>query len=197
MKRSLRVAALSALVFALAACSTFRDRSADYQTAENAPLLQFPAGSEARPLRDLYPIPAISSQTKLSGKFEVPAPKPLLVAQPGAAEPLGKEQANAQLTLGQDGNGYPTLQAQGGFSQIWDKLDQALKAADVKIDDRNQSLGLYFLRLPNAESKLDSYQLRVTRGVNAYALSLQKDDDTLASPALTKTLFEKIQAKWP
>ncbi len=197
MSAPIRAAALSALVVTLAACSTFRDRAADYQKAENLPPLQFPSGSEARPLRDLYPIPAISNAAPLSGKFEVPAPKPLTQAQAVATESATQEPAAAQLTLGQDGNGYPTLQLQGGFSQIWDKLEQALKAAEVKIEDRNQSLGLYFLQLPNAEGKLESHQLRLTRGVNAYALSLQKDDDTLATPALTKTLFEKIQAKWP
>ena len=40
-------------------------------------------------------------------------------------------------------------------------------------------------------------RLYVTRSQAAYTLALQKDDDTLAPQAMTKTLFESIVRHWP
>lgn len=182
----------------MAGCSTFRDRGTDYQEAPNLEPMTMPEGANVRPPRELYPIPPANGELKRSKKFVVPAPKPLQVASSTQAGQPETAAASTQLTLGQDGNGYPSLSITGDFSQTWDRLDNVLRSAGVKVDDRNQSLGLYFLSLPSADGKaLESYQLKLTRGVSAFLLSLQKDDDTLAPTAVARPLFEKIQAKWP
>lgn len=208
MSHFLRLLPFGALSLALgvAGCSIVHDRGDDYRSAKNLPAMQFPQGPAVRPLKDLYPIPAESTAgvvpavvTNKSGKFEVPKPKPLVVAELGAPEktPTDNGPENT-LALSQDGNGYPTLNASGSFNQIWDTLDTVLRQAGIKVDDRNQSLGLYYLTLQNppAGKKTEPFQLKITRGMNAYTLSLQKDDDTLAPQAVASDLFDKIQAKW-
>lgn len=196
MKRAALTVGLMGLALELAGCGLLHDNSNDYRTAENLPPMQVPAGQEARPLRELYPIPPATAQVTLPEKFEVPKPKPLAKLEQPAAEAPSAEAGESRLTLAQDGNGYPTLNATGGFNQVWDKVGQSLSASAVKVEDRNQSLGLYYLELPNAQGKAEAYQLKITRGQNAYSLSLQKDDDTLAPQVVASSLFAKIQAKW-
>lgn len=184
----------------LAGCSTyFRDRASDYRSAKEAPPLQFPEGQETRQIKPLYPIPP-GPEVKIdpSKKFDAPKPKPLAV--------LPETPANAPATvagpvqkpvLTQDGNGYPAASIEGDFNAIWDRLDESLRAGNVKVDDRDQRVGLYYLTLPDADGKKAAYQLRITRGQTSYTLALQKDDDTLAPQSTTKTLFESIVNHWP
>jgi len=184
----------------LAGCSTyFRDRASDYRSAKEAPPLQLPAGQETRPIKPLYPVPpGPETSVDLSKKFEAPKPKPLVVApEVAATAPIAIPATTQKPVLTQDGNGYPVVSIEGDFNAIWDRLDESLRAGSIKVDDRDQRVGLYYLTLPDADGKKTAYQLRVTRGQSAYTLALQKDDDTLAPQSTTKTLFESIVKNWP
>jgi outer membrane protein assembly factor BamC len=188
------------VVSLLAGCSTyFRDRASDYRTAKEAPPLQLPAGQETRQIKPLYPIPpgpAVSID--LSKKFEAPKPKPLAVTPDAPTTTPSTAPAFVQKpVLTQDGNGYPSVSIEGDFNALWDRLDESLRAGSIKVDDRDQRVGLYYLTLPDADGKKTAYQLRVTRGQSSYTLALQKDDDTLAPQSTTKTLFESIVNHWP
>ncbi len=187
------------LALATTACSTyFRDRASDYRTAKEVAPLQLPEGQETRAIKPLYPIPpgaAVSiDPTK---KFEAPRPKPLAVLPETTPAPNASPLPVQRPVLTQDGNAYPVVSIEGDFNAIWDRLDESLRAGNVKVDDRDQRVGLYYLTLPDTEGKKTPYQLRVTRGQSAYTLTLQKDDDTLAPQSTTKTLFESVVNNWP
>ncbi len=190
------------LLAALAGCSTyFRDRASDYRTATDMPPLKMPEGQPTRPITPLYPVPpGAEAKFDPKKKFEAPKPKPLVLtpAQIASSDPaVTPANAPKKPVLTQDGNGSPVISIEGEFNPIWDRLDEALRAASVKIDDRDQRVGLYYVNLPDPDGKKTTYQLRLTRGQSSYTLALQKDDDTLAPQATTKTLFESIVSHWP
>lgn len=190
------------LVAGLAGCSTyFRDRASDYRTARELPPLTLPKGQDSRPIKPLYPIPAggTVARPEWPKKFEAPQPKPLSLSAEASsvAAPDASVSVPEKPVLTQDGNAYPVLSIAGDFNSIWDRLDIALRTGNVKVDDRDQRIGLYYLDMPAPDGKKAIYQLRVTRSQSAYTLALQKDDDTLAPEAMTRTLFESIVSHWP
>lgn len=185
---------LSGLVL-LAGCAS---KGEDYFQAKDLAPLKVPEGAETRQVKPLLPIPPVTAaRTEWPAKFEVPRPPPMVEAAE-SPEPAAPAQAGAdrpELTV--DGNGYAVLSVKGDFNSVWDRLDQALRTAGVKVEDRDQGLAQYYLSLADSDGKKATYQLRVTRGQSAYSLTLQKDDDTLAPQAMTRTLFESIVARWP
>lgn len=200
--QGVRALAVVSLGLLAAGCSTyFRDRASDYRTAVEAPPLVLPEGQESRPIRALYPIPpGTEAAFNPDKKFEAPKPKPLVLPETAATTPdaaAAPEAGVQKPVLTQDGNGYAVVSITGDFNAIWDRLDESLRAAKVKVDDRDQRVGLYYLDLAEENGKTAPYQLRVTRGQSAYTLALQKDDETLATQAMTKTLFESIVNNWP
>ncbi|MDP2245765.1 outer membrane protein assembly factor BamC [Pseudomonas sp.] len=196
---TLRVAGILLSCVLVTACvGPFRDRALDYRQAQDVAPLVLPAGQEARPVRPLFPVPPETGPVEWPAKFEVPKPRPLPQdAVSGVAAPTPDVKGANKPVMTQDGNGYPVLSIQGEFNAVWDTLDQALRAANVKIDDRDQRLAMYFLSLANTDGKPVIYQLRVTRGQTDYTLALQQNDDTLAPQAVTRTLFESIVSRWP
>ena len=193
----IRGVCVAAFAVVLTACAS---KGEDYFGAQDLPPLVFPAGQETRQVKPLFPIPPATAATPAEWpkKFEVPRPRPLaegadMPAANAPAQPSGSERPELSL----DGNGYSVLTIRGDFNAIWDNLEQALKAAGVKVEDRDQGIGQYYLSLADTDGKKATYQLRVTRGQSAYTLTLQKDDDTLASQEMTRTLFESIVARWP
>ena len=190
-----RGACLALLMLGLAGCAS---KGEDYFQAQDLPPLNVPEGQEARQIKPLFPIPpAASVQTDWPKKFIVPRPRPIDVLPEQVAPLPGPEKGADKPELTVDGNGYAALSVQGDFNAIWDRLDQALRAAGVKVEDRDQGLSQYYLSLADADGKKATYQLRVMRGQSAYNLTLQRDDDTLASQDMTRTLFESIVARWP
>ena len=123
-------------------------------------------------------------------------PKPLVVTgKSSAADPKPTVLASKPQIVN-DGNGHPVLQTNGDILQVWDTLNKALAAANIKVSDRNQTLGLYFVDL-NKEGKSAAYQLKVIRTSNDNVISLQKDDDTLAEPELSQQTLERLLNHWP
>ena len=184
------------LLASVSGCSLIPDHDQDYRKAQDIPPITLPSGPGTRPLVDAYPVPPATTQPVWpAGKFVPPKPMPMAIS--GLAGDLPPvDAANSTATLTHDGNGYPGLSVSGDFDQVWDTLDQVLPAAGVKVDDRNATLGIYYLQLPDADGKLSAYQLKVTRAFNAYTLALQKDDDTLAPQSVADSFFNKIQTRW-
>lgn len=182
----------------LAGCSALRGPD-EYRSARELPPLALPAGAETRPIKPLYAVPPGPVPTTWPKKFEVPKPRPLVVADAGqAAQPTSTTPAVPDKpVLTQDGNGYPLISISGDFNAIWDRLQEALGKAGVKVEDRDQRVSLYYLRLNDASGKNTPYQLRLSRTQSAYTLTLQKDDDTLAPQETSRSLFEGIVNNWP
>ncbi|MCZ6828171.1 MAG: outer membrane protein assembly factor BamC, partial [Gammaproteobacteria bacterium] len=63
----------------------FRDRSDDYRKAQVEPPLQVPAGLDAGALQEIYVIPPITEDIRVTGEFEAPRPAPLVA---GATDEL-------------------------------------------------------------------------------------------------------------
>jgi uncharacterized lipoprotein len=181
----------------LSSCSSlFYDERTDYARAKELPPLNL--GTDTRPINPLWVIPPGPSlpEGATAKKFKAPAPKPLEVAVTNTVSTVvgtvGKEPI-----LTQDGNGYPIVMLSGDFLAIWDNIQNALLAAKITIDDRDQRLGLYYLKLQDDKKVFAIYQLRLIKGQGAYTLTLQKDPDNLASQALSQRVCEAIVAKWP
>lgn len=169
----------------------------DYRSAKELPPLVLPS-AETRPIKPLYPIPPGPVPTTWPKKFQAPVPKPLFLEgnASGPAAPAAPAEVERPV-LTRDGNGYPLLSVSGDFNAVWDRLGDVLRQANVKVNDRDQRVGLYYLSLDDETGKGVPYQLRITRGQSAYTLTLQKDDDTLAPKPTTQTLFEAIVSRWP
>lgn len=186
------------VVALLAGCTSLRGPD-EYRTAREVPPLALPANAETRPIKPLYAIPPGPVPQAWPKKFVVPPPKPLVVAADGNGDkPAASATAVADKpVLTQDGNGYPLVSIGGDFNAIWDRLDEALRAGGIKVDDRDQRVAMYYLRLDDATGKSTPYQLRLARTQSAYTLTLQADDDTLAPQETSRSLFEAIVKHWP
>ena len=181
-------------VTVLPACSGyFRDRSLDYGQANATPALTLPAGVETRPIKPLYPIPAVATTAPASGKnFVVPFPPALKPIQETVLPPLPNSPGRSPVKLGTDGNGVPELRVVGPRERVWDELARALSNAGVTLKDRNQELGLVDVNISGQD-----YQLRMVRASEAFVLSLQRNDETLAPVAVSRNLLTTLQARWP
>ena len=174
----------------LPACSGyFRDRSLDYGQAKTTPPLVLPAGIDTRPIKPLYPIPAVAVTAPATSKgFVVPFPPDMKAVQEVALPPL----PNSPVKLGTDGNGVPELRVIGPRERVWDELARALRNADTTLNDRNQDLGLVDVSISG-----QNYQLRMVRAAEAFVISLQRNDESLAPVAVARTLLTTLQARWP
>ena len=200
----MRIVPVLLALLSLGGCSLMPDRSLDYLQAKNVPPLVVPT-AEGRNIKPLYVIPEIATpeQTVVlvqgegrKQRFVAPLPKPLVVTgQSSVIDPKPTVLASKPQIVN-DGNGHPVLQTNGDILQVWDKLNKALTAANIKVSDRNQTLGLYFVDL-NKEGKSTAYQLKVIRTSNDNVISLQKDDDTLADSELSQQTFERLLNHWP
>ncbi len=190
--RRLGLAVLAATL--LPACSGyFRDRSLDYGQAIPTPALTFPAGIETRPIKPLYPIPSVAVTAPVSGKtFVVPFPPAMKPVQEAALPPLPNSPGRSPVKLGTDGNGVPELRVIGPRERVWDELARALSNAGVTLKDRNQDLGRVDVTISGQD-----YQLRMVRAAEAFVLSLQRNDETLAPVAVSRNLLTTLQARWP
>lgn len=191
MRRLLLVVVAATL---LPACSNFfRDRSQDYVHAESTPPLNIPDSVSTRPIKPLYPIPPASAALKpLSEPAKVPYPPAMEEVKTAELPPLPNVPGRSPVKLGTDGNGVPELRVIGPRERVWDELGRALKNADVTVRDRNQSLGLVEITISQ-----QNYQVRMVRATEAFVISVQRDDETLAPVNLARNLLGTLQVRWP
>lgn len=200
----MRILPVSLSLALLSGCGLMPDRSLEYQQAKTLPPLVLSTG-DSRVIKPLYAIPEIATPEQpvilVEGKgrkqrFVAPLPKPLTVIATQQAESSLKPIVETKPQIVNDGNGHPVLQSSGDILQVWDKLNKALTAANIKVSDRNQSLGLYFVEL-SKDGKNTIYQLKLIRTSNDNVISLQKDDETLVESELSQQTFERLLNHWP
>lgn len=88
MKRLAGLSTLALIISGTSGCAWlwgdegyFRDRGGDYLQARQVAPMQAPAGAEMRSLEPLLPIPQQITDTKATGKYEVPRPQRLVLAE--------------------------------------------------------------------------------------------------------------------
>ncbi|HEX5277344.1 MAG TPA: outer membrane protein assembly factor BamC [Fluviicoccus sp.] len=187
----------------LSGCGILPDHSLDYRQAANLKPLVLPEGKTAAGIQPLYVIPELPpakrelTLTEGEGrktKFAIPAPAPLAEMNTPVAPVSTGAAAKPRVVI--DGNGTPVLQAEGNEDQVWDHLGRALENSKIRVDDRNRSLGIYFIKLP-AEGKAPELQLKMTRTAGTTVLFLQINEETVADADTAKQLFARLLENWP
>lgn len=115
------------------------------------------------------------------------------------------EQRPTEAHLTKDGNGYPVLHLSQEFPQAWVLVGRALNHSNIKLDDWNRSLAIYYLNLAGdrrfnsmkAQDQSGSeqpgyFELKISQTDSGVQLALQKNDDTLAEKAIAMTLFQQL-----
>ena len=125
--------------------------------------------------------------------------------------------APSRVTMGQDGNGNPLLTLEADFDRAWSGVGRALEMADVRVDDLNRSLGLYYVNLSEraqineqepgllgklfggsdskeaVEARAERYQIRLTPAADAVQVSVEKDLNTVAPEDVSRRILTMIQ----
>ncbi|RZU45226.1 Beta-barrel assembly machine subunit BamC [Fluviicoccus keumensis] len=189
----------------LTGCSLMPEHSLDYRQARNLAPLVLPEGATARNIQPLYAIPdlpparatvALTEGNGRKQKFLIPAPADMPASD---NEPTAGGQPTvtvAKPRLASDGNGAPILQVDGNAEQVWDNLGKALENSKVRVDDRNRSLGVYFIKL-QAQDKSPDLQLKMSRTEGTMVLFLQINEDTVADAETARQLFSRLLESWP
>lgn len=124
-----------------------------------------------------------------------------------------------RVSLGRDGNGNPQLTLATDFDRAWSAIGRALQDADIRVDDLNRSLGVYYVnlaegarqpdekpglfsRLFGGESDRDAvdvraerYQLRLTTLGSSVQVSLDKDSETVAPGDVARRVLGLLQER--
>lgn len=194
----LRVPALGLACLLLAACSTGTEyrKAKVIQPMETPPEITY-EGGEA-----LYAVPRLDQRKRYDedeDDFIVPEPPQLRApieesdaddADPD--EPAPDTEIDTRLT--RDGNGYPIVMARTRFAWAWARVERALKAAGIRVEDRNRASGLFYLRLADElESGDDRARLKLSQTANGIQVAvLHRKSDTLLDPEPAQMLLERI-----
>lgn len=196
---------LLATALMLSGCGLFPNRSLDYLQAKTLPPLEalVPTQREVQPL---YVIPNVMTPTEkaavlVQGKgrkqeFVVPMPQSILPKQASNDVVTQAQTVISKPEMVFDGNNVPLLHTAGNGLQVWEQLGQAMKAANIDVTDRNQSLGLYYLEVVQ-DNKKQAYLLKLTQTSINNVVSVQKDNDTLADSKLSQQILLNIIKHWP
>ncbi|MCG4454854.1 outer membrane protein assembly factor BamC [Pseudomonas sp. MMS21-TM103] len=125
--------------------------------------------------------------------------------------------APSRVSLSEDGNGNPVLNLGADFDRAWSGVGRSLEAADVRIDDLNRSLGVYYINLaegaqkkgeepgffsnlfggkPDKEeidARAERYQVRLTAVGDSVQVTVEKDLNTVAPADVARRILELIQ----
>lgn len=122
-----------------------------------------------------------------------------------------------RVSLSEDGNGNPVLSLGADFDRAWSGVGRSLEMADVRIDDINRSLGVYYINLAERAQKPDEqpgffgkvfgsapskeeinaraerYQVRLTAVGDSVQVSVEKDLNTIAPSDVARKVLDLIQ----
>ncbi len=177
---------LLALIVSLSACSWltneedgyFRDRSDDYRNARVERGIQVPSHLDDDALQDIYVIPPVTEQMRVTGEFEVPRPAPLVARETEELvriQKLGEEQWMLVAT------------APG---QLWPQVRAFLTTNSLQIarvDARAGIIETGWLR-PQEGGMDERYRFRIEQGVQRntselHVLQMFMAGDTSSWPA--------------
>ncbi|HQV81264.1 MAG: outer membrane protein assembly factor BamC [Agitococcus sp.] len=194
---------LLAMTLIMSGCGLFPNRSLDYLQAKTLPPLDAQLATQ-REIQPLYVIPKVTTPTDkaavlVQGKgrkqeFVVPTPQSILPKETPNNVVTQAVASKPEIVF--DGNSVPLLHTAGNSLQVWEQLGLAMKAANLNVTDRNQSLGLYYLELVQ-DNKKQAYLLKLTQTSINNIVSVQKDSDTLADSKLSQQILLNIIKHWP
>ncbi|MDP3977305.1 MAG: outer membrane protein assembly factor BamC [Pseudomonas sp.] len=125
--------------------------------------------------------------------------------------------APRRVSLSEDGNGNPVLNLGADFDRAWSGVGRSLEMADVRIDDLNRSLGVYYINLaegaqkkgeepgffaglfggePDKEeidARAERYQVRLTPVGDSVQVTVEKDLNTVAPADVARRILDLIQ----
>lgn len=121
------------------------------------------------------------------------------------------------VSLSEDGTGNPVLSLGADFDRAWSGVGRSLEMADVRVDDMNRSLGIYYINLAETASKANEepgffsklfgsepskeevearaerYQVRLTPVGDSVQVSVEKDINTVAPADVARRVLDIIQ----
>ncbi|MDM8349471.1 outer membrane protein assembly factor BamC [Pseudomonas sp. sp1636] len=125
--------------------------------------------------------------------------------------------APSRVSLSEDGNGNPVLNLGADFDRAWSGVGRSLEGADIRIDDLNRSLGVYYINLAEGTQKKDEepglfgklfgsepdketidaraerYQVRLTPVGDSVQVTVEKDLNTVAPADVARRILSLIQ----
>ncbi len=125
--------------------------------------------------------------------------------------------APSRVSLTEDGNGNPVLNLGADFDRAWSSVNRALEQGNVRVEDLNRSLGVYYINLaegtekkteepgflgrlwgskPSKEeidARAERYQIRLTSVGDSVQVSVEKDINTVAPEDVARRVLSLIQ----
>lgn len=125
--------------------------------------------------------------------------------------------APERVSLAVDGSGNPLLSLDSDLERAWSSVGRALEQADLRVDDRNRSLGLYYINLSESaqqaeekpgffgrligsepdkgelEARAERYQVRLTAIGGSVQISVEKDLNTVAPADVAERILTLIR----
>ncbi len=125
--------------------------------------------------------------------------------------------APSRVSLSADGNGNPVLNLGADFDRAWSGVGRALELADIRVDDLNRSLGVYYINLAEGAQKRDEkpgffgrlfgsepskeeiearaerYQVRLTTVGDSVQVTVDKDLNTVAPSDTARRILSLLQ----
>ncbi len=155
-----------AVALAMTGCSyiglddTFRDRSGDYQNAQEIDVIALPEGANPEVLNELYVVPKVAATENglIDDEGEYVVPRPADVSA-NVHEELVKIQR-----LGND----RWVMINSGPSEVWPRVRGWLASNNIYVVYADASQGLIetaWLRFKDDNENKDKYQIRIEQGV--------------------------------
>lgn len=133
---------LVALILSMTACSTldsiFPDRKKEYKETSTIPPLEIPPDLSTSSIEDALPLPNEVSPFKTYALGKTKAGETAIVVE---SKP---KVAYSTLSAGEEGANY--LRLNDPFPSAWRTTGKALANLAIEIEDRNRSLGIYYIR---------------------------------------------------
>lgn len=133
----------------------FRDKSQDYKSAPEMPVVRVPEGKSSDALGEIYPIPPVEDSLVLAGEFEVPRPAPLVAGAGGEVVRIQKLGDESWALIGV---------APG---QVWPQVRSFMAASNIqvaRVDARAGIMETNWLTLEN-QSMASRFRFRMEQGV--------------------------------
>ncbi|MAB97751.1 MAG: hypothetical protein CMK71_06740 [Pseudomonadaceae bacterium] len=125
--------------------------------------------------------------------------------------------APSQVSMTEDGNGNPVLHLGSDFDRAWSGVGRSLESGNVRVDDINRSVGVYYINLAEGakvneeepgffgsmfgsepdeeeiEARAERYQVRLTTVGESVQVSVEKDINTSAPEDVARRVLTIIQ----
>ncbi|MCY1356408.1 Outer membrane protein assembly factor BamC [compost metagenome] len=126
--------------------------------------------------------------------------------------------APSRVSLSEDGSGNPVLTLGADFDRAWSSVGRSLDTGNVRVDDLNRSLGLYYINLAEGarqdedekpgfwkrmwgsspsdeelEKRAERYQVRLTTVGDSVQVTVEKDLNTVAPADVARRVLTIIQ----